>query len=364
LRLVALVDGHSSDADNAYLLRVRMLTEAVRAQGHEVSMLYLLDRGTMKPSVCRALLGSRFRAELQGADLIHAANCIAAAAALRGARGQTPVLYDVHGDAAAEARLEWSTKRSTYSASAMLTMPYLDRVARRGAKALLVVSQPSKDLYLRLGLPGERLFLVRNGVDLDLFAPSEVPPDGPEGERWIGYAGGTHCWQGLPHLLKEFSALRGSPLRLRVIGFGAGDAALKREFEQKLGARAELWDAMPRERMVGLLRECHALVIPRLPHPAVRVAMPTKFGEYSALGRPVLVNDVDETADLIRKHGSGLVSDWRPGGLRTTLEAFANMPRSELQAMGDRARSLAEQEFAWPVLRAKYLDAVEYCMRS
>ncbi|GMV36214.1 MAG: hypothetical protein AMXMBFR61_07220 [Fimbriimonadales bacterium] len=358
------MDGYSSDADNAYLLRVRMLTEAVRAQGHEVSMLHLLDRGTMKPAVCRALLGSRFQAELQAADVIHAANCIAGAAALRGTAQRTPVLYDVHGDAAAEARLEWSTKRSTYSASAMLTMPYLDRVARRGAKALLVVSQPSKDLYLRLGLPEERLFLVRNGVDLDLFSPSEVPADGPEGERWVGYAGGTHCWQGLPHLLKEFSSLRDSPLRLRVIGFGAGDAPLKQEFQHKLGDRAELWDAMPRERMIELLRECHALVIPRLPHPAVRVAMPTKFGEYSALGRPVLVNDVDETADLVRQHRSGLVSDWRPGGLKATLEAVAKLPTSELQEMGLRARALAEQKFAWPVLRAEYLKAVEYCLRS
>ena len=60
--------------------------------------------------------------------------------------------------------------------------------------------------------------------------------------------------------------------------------------------------------MLDLLSSASILISPRPNHVASRAAFPVKFAEYAALGRPILVNDVDETADFIRKYDCGFVS--------------------------------------------------------
>jgi glycosyltransferase involved in cell wall biosynthesis len=358
LKVVGLLDTSSQNPGDAYTHRVISLLEGLREDGHETSLLYLQDRGATRPSFRRSFNGRFFRDELLAADVIHAANCTPAAAAIRAVGGRVPVIFDVHGDVPAEARLFWEAHHSRSALIDMWTMPVADRVARRGAAALLVVSNPLRELYLKAGVPPERIFLVRNGVDLSLFSPTRVPT---AKLPIIGYAGATQVWQGLPMLLDAFAGWHGG-LKLRVIGFQPADAALKAQFASQLGDRADLHDAMPRENMIELLRECHALVIPRKSHPAVRVAMPTKFGEYAALGRPLLLTDVDEMASFVRQYECGWVADPTPAGLRSAFDRVVAAGDDCLAQMGANARRVAEEICNWDRIREDYRKAIEFAV--
>jgi glycosyltransferase involved in cell wall biosynthesis len=86
------------------------------------------------------------------------------------------------------------------------------------------------------------------------------------------------------------------------------------------------------------------------------VAMPTKFAEYIALGKPVLVTDVDETARFVRRHDCGLVCEPSASGLAGAIAQAREMSREELSAMGRRGRRLAESTFSWEVICQKYHD--------
>ena len=52
----------------------------------------------------------------------------------------------------------------------------------------------------------------------------------------------------------------------------------------------------------------------------------TKFAEYAALGRPILVTDVDETANFVRNYRCGFVSDPHPANLAKTLSEASACP--------------------------------------
>ena len=87
------------------------------------------------------------------------------------------------------------------------------------------------------------------------------------------------------------------------------------------------------------------LAIPRQAHPALRVALPTKFAEYLALGKPVIVSDVDETADLIRLHQCGLVAEPNVESWTTTLEHAAQLSTIERGDMGVRGATWPNPSF-------------------
>jgi glycosyltransferase involved in cell wall biosynthesis len=129
---------------------------------------------------------------------------------------------------------------------------------------------------------------------------------------------------------------------------------LKDELASILGDKFEPVERVPYEEMPSQLAEADVMLIPRLAHPALRVAMPTKFGEYLASGRPVIVSNVDETADLVRQHGCGLVAEPNPEGWAEALEQAAALSHDAIRDMGAEARRLAEKEFCWDSISGRY----------
>jgi glycosyltransferase involved in cell wall biosynthesis len=110
--------------------------------------------------------------------------------------------------------------------------------------------------------------------------------------------------------------------------------------------------------MMELLKSVAILVIPRIKHQAIRNAFPTKFAEYAAMGRPMMVNDVDETADFVRKYNCGFVSQPSPEAMADTMEKAARTHIRDLMEMGQRSRQMAEANFSWDTIGDEYANIV------
>ena len=254
---------------------------------------------------------------------------------------------------------QWRCIRQALIASAA------DRLARRRAGGLLVVSKPSYNLYLRRGVAPERLLLARNGADLNRFAKLPFRPD--DGILRICYSGSFVPWQGIENLVQACKILlrRGWPerLRLRVIGFSSEDAEVRSTLSDLLGSRFEPLDRVPHAEVPRLFADVDMMLIPRVAHSALRVAMPTKFAEYLASGRPVIVSDVDETSEIVREAGLGLVAEPSPGGLADALECASDLPREAIVEMGSKAREVAEREFSWDKIAGDYYTFLKGLIR-
>ncbi len=198
--------------------------------------------------------------------------------------------------------------------------------------------------------------LVRNGVDLNVFRPL---PTRSDASFIVGYAGGFVGWQGVDNLVNAVDRSSNKRIRLHLIGIGPQDQSLADKIKRQLGDRVKLFNRMDQEKLVRTLAETDVLTIPRRAHPALRVALPTKFAEYLALGKPVIVSDVDETADLIRLHRCGLVAEPNVESWTTTLDNASELSGNERANMGARGRNLAESEFSWERIGEHYADSLQ-----
>lgn len=358
LQFLEFPRGDQALAESGYMRRVDFLAEGLRARGCQVDRVHLPElKVPRRLALAKLLAWRQVRRVAADYDAIHAANALVASIAALAVRGtKTKLIFDVHGDVASESWLIWKHTHSCKCISTALQLSVADWIARRGADGFLVVSKPSRELYIRRGVPADRLLIARNGADLDLF--TKQPLRGDDGIIRICYSGGFAAWQGIGNLLQACEILcgRGWPdrLRLRMIGFAPSTVGVRERFSQVLGERFEPADRVRRAELPVLFAESDLMVIPRTPHPAVAVAMPTKFGEYAAAGRGIIVVDVDETADLVRASGCGIVAGPGPAGLADAMAQAAVTPYGRIAEMGARGRELAEREFSSDAIAARY----------
>jgi glycosyltransferase involved in cell wall biosynthesis len=211
------------------------------------------------------------------------------------------------------------------------------------------------------GIQPNQTAVVRNGVDLSRFQPQ-----GGSGDCGftVAYAGGFQIWQGIENLVEAAERIADPLIKVKVIGFTPGDAALKRNLGQRLGKRAVLLDRMSQQQLIRELSSSDVLIIPRPASPVVKVAFPTKFAEYLALGKPVIVCEVDETAKLVRQHHCGFVALPNPDSIAQTINLARQTNVDRLRTMGANGRQLAEHEFSWDVIGERYHQQLIHWSRA
>jgi glycosyltransferase involved in cell wall biosynthesis len=339
---------------SAYTLRLHKLRCALARYGIRTEFLSLREQPVRRPILAQPLNLPFIRKKIADCDFIHAGGNAAYTAAFLKPYTRARLIHDVHGDSLGEAQLKWANRHGLSSAYWVVQALIADAVANRFAEYYLAVSKPLRQrLVDDWRIPSHRIGLIRNGVDLDVFAQ----PAGHLAEKFtVGYAGGFQPWQGLENLVSAFEILPAGTARLKIIGFTEQHAHLKARILHRLGNKVELVNRVPQTELVSQLGAAQALIIPRPSHRAVEVAFPTKFTEYLALGKPLIVCDVDETARLVREHRCGLVSNPNPLSIAETIRAGSNLTCTELNQMGRNARRLAEQEFSWHHIGRSYAD--------
>jgi len=266
-----------------------------------------------------------------------------------------PIIYDMHGGL-----LEQSALLRQYESGGRITSPsprvrMVCWMAGACADFVITVSKPHVEALVREGWPRDRVGIVRNGVDLDLFRQLPFPQ---RPEFIFGYAGAFQYWQCMDNLTEALEKVTNPNIRLLMVGFGPHEQSIKRQFAEKLGDRVKLIDRTDRASLVNMLESVAVFVISAVNHPAIRHAFHTKFAEYAAMGRPILVPDVNEIADFIRAYDCGFLTDPSPGNIAETLEEVVRVPLETLADMGKRARRMAEDNFSWEKIGDDYAELV------
>jgi len=237
----------------------------------------------------------------------------------------------------------------------------IERMSARRSDLCVTVSKPLLKVLEAWRGRSQGLALIRNGVDAETFAASAAPSSGDRKHVFhVCYAGAFQSWQAVDLLVSAARELRANNhIRWRFIGFSEADQSLKQRMRRQLPDGSELIDRCDRDTLVRLLLECDLLVIPRKPYLACKVALPTKFAEFLAIGKPVLVNEVDETKDLVRQHRCGFVAQSHPKAIAEAILAAASIPPQRLIEMGQAGREFVQEELIWERIGAKYLSFLE-----
>jgi glycosyltransferase involved in cell wall biosynthesis len=351
-----VISMHPEKDDSAYTHRVVKLAQCLEQRGIPCDFFHMPDNHPLDTQTTASIFMPFWIRMLRRYDFIYCGGDPAAQIMffckpfVKG-----PVIFDVHGDEPAQDKLFNEVRTSGRKRSTSFRVELLHFLAMHAADHFLTVSRLQIEPFVRSGIPRENISLIRNGVDLELFPPLTFPD---EPEFTFCYVGEFQHWQNIDNLIAAFERLNNPGVRMLVVGFRERDQHVKQIFAEKFGTRVTLVDRVERKALPELVQRAAVLVIPRSHHPAIRHAFPTKFAEYAAWARPILVNDVDETAEFVNRYECGFVSDPSPEAMAATMEEASRVSIERLRTMGRQARRAAEENFSWRIIGDEYVEVV------
>jgi len=197
----------------------------------------------------------------------------------------------------------------------------------RAAKVVALTAAFKNDLIAR-GVPGDKVDVVFNGVDLERYTPRSrdttlMQQLGLEGCFVIGYLGTHGMAHALDRVLDAAKLLQGIPsIRFLFVGAGAARAALVEAATKGHLDNVIFVPAQPRTSMPAYWSICDLALVPLKDTPLFTTVIPSKIFEAMGMGRAILLTAPEgEASQIIRETGAGvIVPPESPAALARTVQ--------------------------------------------
>lgn len=247
-----------------------------------------------------------------------------------------------------------------------LLLTFYEKVFPRMADEVLAVSALLGGQMRRSGVPAERLSVIPNGFDPDLFRPGS---DGSAARDRYSVGGGpvimyaSTFWPfelGVHRLvLQAFGeVLKTLPdARLLVVGRGPGPV---REMAAGLGVerRVTFTGFVPREDLPGLMAAADLAVHMISDHPFHLASSPMIVPEYMAMGKAVVAPAFGELRTMLGGGAGALVESPDPGSMASTIIQVLGSD-AQRRSMGRRAAARALESYSYEILAKRLAEAYE-----
>jgi len=298
-------------------------------------------------SLTQALrLAIRLRADVYH---VHEAVLIPVAVALKlaGAR----VVYDVHEDAAGDAK----------SVGTNLNSPLLGAALYVLWSAMWTVARGAFDAYVSATgaiarkYPAGRTIVVRNYP-----VPDEFDGDGPpftDRPNRIIHVGGMTAVRGIGEMVQAVGRLdEALDARLVLVG-GFSPVSLEAQVRRMPGSgRVEIIDWQDRAGMIRQMRRARVGVVLFHPDPNHVEALPNKLFEYMAAGLPVVASDFPLWRRIVGAADCGILVDpLKPDDIAEAIGYLLSRP-AEAEGMGRRGQAAVRDRYHWSGEGAKLID--------
>lgn len=293
-------------------------------------------------------------------DLVYANTGAAAFCSLSGRLTKIPLVFDMHGDLLQELLLRFGYSLNPKFIANYLQFKIMDYANLKASNEIICVSNRMIDyLHTSKGISLNKMDYVTNGVDLDFFRPNKEKIQelkeklGLDDKLIFGYIGGFQSWQGTENLIKAAKSINDAEISFLIVG---GELKHYNADNDNIIFIPQI----DRHEVPDYYSITDVLILPRPSHIATEVAAPTKFAEYTSMGKPVLTSNVGDAADFVKKYHSGIVVDNNDlNNILSGINQFQNLDSAELRKMGKNSRKLAENEFDWKLVGKNLLKSLE-----
>jgi glycosyltransferase involved in cell wall biosynthesis len=229
----------------------------------------------------------------------------------------------------------------------------LERFVYRRSARLIALSPGIRDGMVAAGAPAERVTLVPNAADLDLFRPAAPP------ERFrVSYFGTMGEANDLTAAIEAARLL--PDVEFLLVGDGKRRAELERSAPPNVVFTGP---ASGKEEVAELASRSSACLTLFKDVPVLATNSPNKLFDTFAAGRPAIVNMDGWMRELVERNEAGLYV--RAGDAAQLAERIAWLRGhpEEAERMGRNARVLAEREFDRDELAGRALAVLEEATR-
>ncbi|MBI1746636.1 MAG: glycosyltransferase family 4 protein [Acidobacteria bacterium] len=191
----------------------------------------------------------------------------------------------------------------------------LDRVAMflyREAASIVTVTDAFKRIIVDRGIDSNKIHVIKNGVDLQVFHPGVaatlLPNEWGVHDRFvISYIGTLGMAHKIDTILDVAERLRILPdIRFVLVGEGAEKDALKAQAVERRLSNVIFLDQQPRPRVAELIAASQVGLVLLRRSELFRTVIPSKMFEYMGMAKPIILGVPGESQAILEQAGAGL----------------------------------------------------------
>jgi PEP-CTERM/exosortase A-associated glycosyltransferase len=272
-----------------------------------------------------------------------------------------PVVYEVRSsweDAAAD--------RGTYGVASWKYKvgKRLETWACKTADALVVICEGLRHELVERGIPTEKVTVVPNGVNIDLFDPRKVELLKDKKFRFanrkvIGFMGSFFRWEGLELLVDAMAQLAQtrSDVLLLLVGGGEMDQELRdRVRRHRLEEHVVLPGQVTQDQIPALYAGVDIMAFPRHSTRLTEMVTPLKPLEAMAMRKTIVASDVGGHRELIHHGQTGLL--FQAGSVDALVASLCQVldDKDLRESLQERGFSWVRRERVWSKTTQPYLE--------
>jgi glycosyltransferase involved in cell wall biosynthesis len=237
----------------------------------------------------------------------------------------------------------------------------------RHSQKIVVVTPAFKEHLIRhWAVPPEKIAVVENGVETDLFAPENVDPGlrkelGIENRFVACYVGTMGLAHGLDTLVEAAEKLQRScpDAMFLLVGEGA-DKERVRALAVTRGLRNLLFvDQQPRERIPAFINASDVCLVLLKKTELFKTVIPTKMLEFLSCAKPVILGVEGQARQLMEAARGGIaIEPENTDALVRAMERLENA-QEEREAMGRSGRTYVLERCSRGSTAKAYLEVLE-----
>lgn len=220
------------------------------------------------------------------------------------------------------------------------TAYFIDRLVYRKVDRIIAVSHAVRNYLVEVKkLPPSKITVVHNGVHVEKFRTAQTKPT--NGRLTFGVIGRLEIQKGHRYFLEAVKLLgrTADQAQFNIIGEGSLRAELE-AMARQLGIEERINFLGFRSDIVKAFDELDVLVLPSLFEGLPLVAL-----EASAMGKAVIVTNVDGSPEAVAHNETGIVVPPEdPPALKAAMERLI-MHRSQIETFGRNARDRVARDF-------------------
>lgn len=218
----------------------------------------------------------------------------------------------------------------------------------RSAKKIIVVTNSFKEKIILKGIPEEKIEVILNGANSDLYKPKEknnslISELGLEGKFILGYVGTHGMAHKLDFVLDCAKKLRNTKPNYHFLFIGNGaekDALLEKVYSENL-TNVTMMDSVTKDEVPGYLSILDASIINLRKCELFKTVIPSKIFESAAMQIPILIGVDGEARGIVEEFNAGLF--YEPENMTSFLSQLDQITKKEnIENLKKGCKKLAE----------------------
>lgn len=246
-----------------------------------------------------------------------------------------------------------------------MAIRFLEGMEKRmysAARHIVAVGRGYRDNLIAKGVPGEKVSVVYNGVDLETFRPVSKDPEflrrfGLEGRKVCGYIGTVGMAHGLEIMIKAAEKSRGLPWTFLIVGDGARCDELREEAARKGLDNVVFTGRLSKDAMPMAWSSLDVCLIHLRKSELFQTVIPSKMFEAMGMEVPILMGVEGEALDIVLEAGAGIPVE--PDNTESLLEGCRKIFEGGGEKYGRAGRVFVTQRFDRDVLAADYIEVLK-----